>query len=104
LAALALANVVFGVLPGVVADDYPNRFAAWATLVGRLPGSVMLAAAAFAPPLRFERPRHAAVLMAGASIVSLAVIGEAIGLPLGLADVAGRSAALALHLTLVTVL
>ena len=105
LAILAFSNFVFGVLPGAVVHQYPNRYAAWATIGGRLLGSAMLAAAAFAPGTRFERPRRAAWFLLGASVVALAGLGGAVGqIPLRLDPADGHSAALTLQLMLVAVL
>jgi signal transduction histidine kinase len=105
LAILAFSNFVFGVLPATVVHQYPNRYAAWATIGGRLLGSALLAAAAFAPAQRLELPRRFGWVLLGSSVVALPVLGGAVGhIRLGLSPDEAHSAALALHLMLVAVL
>jgi signal transduction histidine kinase len=101
LVILSLANLVYGVAPAAF-DQAPHSVMTWAAVSGRLLGSAVLAAAAFAPPRVLERPRLAAALALVASVLALALLGTILWLvPF---DSNADDAALALQLALLAVL
>src|SRR6266536_131086 len=107
LAILAFSNVAFGAVPASF-DNTTTRFYAWGLACGAVLGALVLAFAAFAPERKLARPKHAAWLLAGYSVVVLGMLAEAttaLGQWLSI-DVGTRGdhdAALVVHLTLLTV-
>jgi hypothetical protein len=55
LGTLAVSNLFFAALPAASTTE-PSRFSTWAALGGQLLGALGLAAAAFAPADRIQRP------------------------------------------------
>jgi signal transduction histidine kinase len=104
LGILSVCNLLYGALPAAV-GHYPDRFDNWAFASGHVLGALVLAFAAFAPRRTLERPRRAAWLAAGYSVLALAMLAEATvalarGLDIGVRTRGGDAAALAVQLTI----
>jgi signal transduction histidine kinase len=107
LAILSLGNLVYGALPAAL-DNSPTYLEVWGLAAGHVLGASMLAFAAFAPGRTLSRPKRAAWLLAGYSIVALGMLAEAMAvlarvLSIDVATRSGHVAALVIHLTLVGV-
>jgi signal transduction histidine kinase len=101
LAVLSIGNFVYGAAPAAL-DHYPNRFGTWALATGHLLGTLLLAVAAFAPALVLQRPRRAAILLLGTSVLALGVVAATLNvvaheLPF-VSGTSGHDAALGVHL------
>ena len=76
LAILSLSNLLFGVIPGTL-DNTTTRFYSWGLASGVLLGTLIIAFAAVAPGSKLARPKRAAWLLAGYSVVAMGMLAEA---------------------------
>jgi signal transduction histidine kinase len=72
LGILAVGNL-FGALPALAAEGEPGRITSWAAVAVRLVGSIVFAAAAFAPTRPLARVRAAASVAAAACAAAVAL-------------------------------
>jgi signal transduction histidine kinase len=77
LAILSFSNLVYGALPGAF-DNTTGRFETWGLASGSILGSLVLAFSGVAPGRKLARPKRAAWLLAGYSLVTLAMLAEAL--------------------------
>ena len=73
LALLALTNLCFSVVPGIV-QETPGRFAIWAPAAGRLVGAAVFAGAALLAPRRLTNPRASLARALSAVVMAVAVV------------------------------
>jgi signal transduction histidine kinase len=107
LAVLSLCNIVYGVTPAALGRS-PSSFEIWGLASGHLFAAGVLAFAAFAPGRKLERPRRAAWLTLGYSVIVLAMLAEALTtvareLPIDVRTSGGHTAALVVQITLALV-
>jgi signal transduction histidine kinase len=89
LVCVALAAVVFSVVPWSIIGGGAARITTWTTMIASIAGGALLALAAWMPPQRLSRPNRAAVIAlasaavtVGAAAVVVVVLGQR--LPLGI--------------------
>src|ERR1051326_111904 len=106
LGIISASNLVYGAGPSAI-EHTANRFDTWGLTAGHLLGTLVLAFAAFAPSRKLERPKRAAWLVIGYSVVALMMLAEALialasGLSLGAGSAGGHDAALTVQLVQLT--
>ena len=97
LGLIASTNLLFAAFPPALTGDRNGPFATWATALGHLVGAVLFAAASLAPERRLQRPRRAALLVAGGvaagvGVIALTTVALGSHLPAGIATPPEQSA------------
>jgi signal transduction histidine kinase len=78
LAALAVSNLVFAVIPAVISSD-TSVFSTWSSLIGRLLGATLFAAAAILPSPRTHLSNRQLAAVWGIVAAVLAIIAGTVG-------------------------